>query len=134
MKRGLLQGLLLSARWQLISNLFECVCDHWLIVYLNAKNRCFLVSTPITRTIGRLNENTQIFHSRKFLRAKSLKIVHSRKFMRAKCTICSFAKVYARESLSRESFCARKFLHLRYIKTQNIQRRKISAEIYLASI
>ena len=97
-KRGLLRGLLLSTRWQLISNLLECVCDHWLTVYLNTKNMCFLVSTPIIRTIGRLNENTQIFYSRKFMGAKSLKIVHSRKFMRAKFTICSFAKVYARES------------------------------------
>ena len=103
---------ILSARWQLISNLLECVCDHWLIVYLNTTNRCFLVSTPIIRTIGRLNENTQNFHSRKFMRAKSLKIVPSRK-LRAKCTICSFAKVYARESFSRESFSARKFLHSR---------------------
>ena len=55
-----------------------------------------MVSTHIIRTSGRLNENTQIFNSQKF--------------MCAKCTICSFAKVYACRSFSRKSYCARKFL------------------------
>ena len=71
------------------------------------RNRCFLVSTPIIRTIGRLNESTQIFHSRKFMamRAKSLKIVHSRKFfsrkfLRAKVSSLKVLLVHGRVQIA----------------------------------